>query len=109
LALAELASNQYEEEAAERVAHRLIETYNIDPVVIPDVSFYNCMNFANNALLKKLRDEYRAAHPDYEYYSKGARVYRYRGKRRKPKPGDIHAGQRRSGLASRLCHKPVYG
>jgi hypothetical protein len=67
LALAAAASTPFEAEAAERAARRLMETYKIDPVEIPDVSFYSRMNFADNALFKKLREEWRAAHPHYFY------------------------------------------
>ena len=56
---------------------------NIDPVAFPDGAFHNDMNFANSALLKKLRDEWRAAHPHYSYTtSKDGFVRRLR---RKPK------------------------
>jgi len=87
LALAAGASNRFEAEAAELAARRVMAAYNIDPVTIPDRSFYSHMNFANNALLKKLRDEWRAAHPNY-WYSKPDKygsVRRLRGKPRKRK------------------------
>ena len=59
LALAAAASNRHEAEAAELAARRLMEEYDINPIEIPDASFCNHMNFADNALLKKLRDEWR--------------------------------------------------
>jgi hypothetical protein len=62
LALAAAASNRHEAEAAELAARRLMEEYDIDPIDIPDASFYDHMNFADNAVLRKLRDEYRAPH-----------------------------------------------
>jgi hypothetical protein len=87
LALAAGASNRFEAEAAELAARRVMGAYNIDPVEFPDGSFYNSMNFANNALLKKLRKEWRAAHPHYSYKtSKDGRVRRLRGK---PKPTPV--------------------
>jgi hypothetical protein len=67
LALFAGASNPHEAKAAELAARRVMEACNIDPVVIPNGSFYSHMNFANNALLKQLRDEWRAAHPHYSY------------------------------------------
>ena len=67
LALAASASNPFEAKAAELAARRLIATCNIDPVQTPNESFYNHMNFADNALLKKLRDEWREQHPHYWY------------------------------------------
>ena len=83
LALAAGASNRHEAEAAEVAARKLMAAYEIDPVESPNGSFYNGMNFANNALLKKLRDEWRAAHPHYSYTtSKDGIVRRLR---RKPK------------------------
>ena len=63
-----------------------MEAYNIDPVLTPDRSLYNRMNFSGNALLKKLRDEWREAHPDYYYaIRKDGCTRRLRGKpRRRP-------------------------
>jgi hypothetical protein len=99
LALAASTSNPFEAEAAELAARRLMETQNIDPVTIPDVSLYNGMNFANNALLKKLRDEWRAAHPHYSYKTrKDGVTRRLRGKpkpvntKRKPTPVNMYEG-----------------
>jgi len=63
LATAAAASNENEAAAAEFAARRLMETFNIDPTDIPDQSLYNRMNFGNNELLKKLRAEWREAHP----------------------------------------------
>jgi hypothetical protein len=54
---------------------------NLDPTRIPDACFVNHANFADNALLKKLRDEYRAAHP-HKTSKKGIT----RRLRRNPKP-----------------------
>jgi hypothetical protein len=84
LALAASASNSFEAEAAERAARRLMETYNIDPVTTPNGSLYNRINFADNALLNKLREEWRTAHP--HYYYKTTKDGRTRRLRRKPKP-----------------------
>ena len=97
LALAAGASNRNEAKAAEVAARKLMEAYEIDPVVAPNGSFYNQMNFADNALLKKLRDEWRAAHPDYWYKtSKGGHVRRLRGKpkrkRATPDPVNLYEG-----------------
>jgi hypothetical protein len=64
LALAAAASNKHEAEAAELAARRVMETYNIDPTDIPDRSLYGRMHFSDNPLLKKLREEWREAHPD---------------------------------------------
>ena len=63
LALAASASNQFEAEAAELAARRLMEAYGIDPTDIPDRSLYSRINFAGNDLLAKLREEWRIAHP----------------------------------------------
>jgi predicted DNA-binding protein (UPF0251 family) len=63
LALAASASNSFETEAAEFAARRLMAVYNINPTDIPNVSLYSQMNFADNTLLRKLRDEWREAHP----------------------------------------------
>jgi hypothetical protein len=84
LALAGSASNNFEAEAAELAARRVMEAYNIDPVTTPNFSLYNYMNFADSALLKKLRDEWRAAHPQY-FYSKPDRKGTVRRLRRKPR------------------------
>jgi len=79
-----------EAEAAECAARRLIETRDIDPVEIPNVSFCGHHRFDDNALLKKLREEWRTAHPDYYYGKPDSRgsVRRLKRKRRpaKPKP-----------------------
>lgn len=61
LALFASASNQYEAEAAELAARRLIETRAVDPLRIPDYSLYSRVTFADNALLKRLREEALAA------------------------------------------------
>jgi hypothetical protein len=63
LALAASASNTFEAEAAELAARRMMVMYGIDPTDIPDHSLYSRANFADNALLKKLREEWREAHP----------------------------------------------
>lgn len=63
LALFAAASNSFEAVAAELAARRLLEVHQIDPTIIPNASLYNRMNFADNALLKKLRDEWREQHP----------------------------------------------
>lgn len=63
LALAASASNQFEAEAAELAARRLMETYQIDPTDIPNGSLYSRINFADNLLLAKLRNEWREQHP----------------------------------------------
>jgi hypothetical protein len=79
LALAAAASNVFEAEAAERAARRLMRTLNIDPVLISDRSLYDHGNFAENALLKKLRAEWREQHPRYFYKtSKDGSVRRLR-------------------------------
>lgn len=66
LALAAKASNPHEAEAAELAARRMITAYNIDPTDIPDISLYSHHNFRDNELLKKLRQEWREAHPPAE-------------------------------------------
>jgi hypothetical protein len=86
LALAAAAATAGEAEAAERAARRLMAKHKIDPVEMPDRSIVSKMNFADSALLKKLREEWRAAHPDYEYYTKGGIVRRYKHKPRQRKP-----------------------
>ena len=63
LALAASASNEFEAEAAERAARRLMATYNIDPTDMPDRSLYGRVHFNDNALLKRLREEWRVQHP----------------------------------------------
>jgi hypothetical protein len=63
LALAASASTQFEAEAAELAARRMMAAYNIDPTDIPDHSLYSRTNFADNELLKRLREEWREAHP----------------------------------------------
>jgi DNA-binding CsgD family transcriptional regulator len=63
LALAAAASNPFEVAAAERAVRRLVVTCKLDPTRIPDQSFVSDINFADNALLQKLRDEYRELHP----------------------------------------------
>jgi hypothetical protein len=85
LALFASASNAHEAKAAELAARRVMEACNIDPVVIPDRAFTSHMNFADNALLNTLREEWREAHPDY-WYSKPdsyGHVRRLRGKPRR--------------------------
>jgi hypothetical protein len=97
LALAGSALNSHETEAAELAARRWMEMHNIDPVLISDQSFYNHMNFADNALLKKLRDEWREQHPNYAYRtSKDGIVRRLRrprrAKRAAPDPVKLYEG-----------------
>jgi hypothetical protein len=76
LALFASASNLNEADAAEQAARRLLAQYNIDPTERRlEASLYNGYMFTDNALLKKLRDEWweqmrkrnaewRAQHPD---------------------------------------------
>src|SRR5262245_52911595 len=82
LALFAGASNRHEAEAAERAARKLMAAYEIDPVTAPDRAFTSHMNFADNALLKKLREEWRAAHPEYLYKKTNYGFARRRGKPR---------------------------
>lgn len=63
LALAASASNVFEAEAAELAVRRLMIAHNIDPTDIPNQSLYNRTTFTDNALLKKLREEWRELHP----------------------------------------------
>src|SRR5262245_6527150 len=63
LALAASASNPFEAEAAERVARRLVDNGSIDPTRVPNDSCYSRLNFIDNELLKKLRDEHLERHP----------------------------------------------
>jgi hypothetical protein len=88
------ASNTHEAEAAELAARRLMAACSIDPIDFPTKSLYNRMNFADSVLLKKLRDEWLAAHPAYYYGvldSWGARRrLKHKPRPRKPKPVDHH-------------------
>jgi DNA-binding CsgD family transcriptional regulator len=54
------ASTLGEAEAAEAAARRLMETYKINPLKIPDKSVYDFTDFSDNALLLRLRQEYMA-------------------------------------------------
>lgn len=63
LALAASASNLFEMEAAELAARRLVLTCKLDPTRIPNISLYSHLDFADNVLLQKLRDEWREQHP----------------------------------------------
>jgi hypothetical protein len=63
LALAASASNPFEAKAAEAAVRRLVESGLVDPTRVPDESFVAYISFVDNAPLKTLRDEYRAAHP----------------------------------------------
>jgi hypothetical protein len=79
------ASNEHEVAAAELAARRIMESCNIDPVDFPTGSLYGCMGFADNALLKKLREEWREAHPDY-WYGKADKSGTAKRLRHKPRP-----------------------
>ena len=74
-----------EAEAAECAARRLIETRDIDPVEIPNVSFRGQHRFDDNALLTKLRDQWRMEHPNY-HYGKPNSMDSVRRLKRKPRP-----------------------
>lgn len=64
LALAASVSNPFEAAAAESAVRRIMESRNIDPTRVPNQSFVSRhINFANNTLLQKLREEFRALHP----------------------------------------------
>jgi hypothetical protein len=52
------ASTPGEAEAAEAAARRLMEVHQIDPTKLTDKSLYDHTNFADNALLRKLREEH---------------------------------------------------
>jgi hypothetical protein len=94
LAVFARASNAHEVEAAELAARRLMEAHNIDPVTVPNWSMYDHQRFADNALLKKLRDEWLGVHPTYYYgvmSSFGSRRrLKHKPRPRKPKPVDHH-------------------
>jgi hypothetical protein len=60
LALYADAADRFEAEAAEAAARRLMAAYGIDPLRMPDASLYSRDNFADNALLARLRTERRA-------------------------------------------------
>ena len=79
------ASNEHEAAAAELAARRIMESCNIDPVDFPTGSLYGRMGFADNALLKKLREEWREAHPDY-WYGKADKFGTAKRLRHKPRP-----------------------
>ena len=84
LALYARAATPHEAEAAELAVRRLVVGLKLDPICIPNQSFVSDINLADNALLQKLRDEWRAAHPDYYYKTyKDGHVRRLR---RKPRP-----------------------
>lgn len=94
LTLAVRTANPNEARAAELAARRLMAAYNIDPMIIPDRSILDGTNFADTALLKTLREEWRATHPDF-YYSKpdsqgSVRRLRHKPRPRKPKPENVH-------------------
>jgi hypothetical protein len=57
-------TNPQEAAVAEHMARRLMAAYNIDPLHLCDGSLYSHQNFADNAPLKKLRDEWRLR-PEY--------------------------------------------
>jgi hypothetical protein len=84
------AANPHEAAAAERAARKFMTQHAIDPVTIPDRALTSHLNFAANPLLTKLREEWRAQHPDYHYTSRGGFVRRLKHKPRprKPRPGD---------------------
>ena len=84
LALFAGASTLHEAEAAELGARRVMQACDIDPVVVCNSSLYDYTDFGDNALLKKLRDEWRETHPNYWYktYKDGST----RRLRRKPRP-----------------------
>jgi hypothetical protein len=63
LVLATRAANPFEAAAAERAARRMVTTGSIDPTRCPDMSFDDDTNFADNVLLRKLREEWRTQHP----------------------------------------------
>ena len=85
LALYARAATPHEAEAAELAVRRLVVSLKLDPIRIPNQSFVSHVNFADNALLQKLRDEWRAAHPDY-FYGKPSKDGSSRRLRRKPRP-----------------------
>lgn len=71
LRLAAMASTPGEAKAAERRARELMEKHRIDPVKLTNHSLYDTGDFADNALLKKLREEYLAAHPSGRQSGRG--------------------------------------
>jgi hypothetical protein len=54
------AGNRFEAEATEAAARRLMTVYGIDALRMTDKSLYSHHNFADNALLAKLRTEQRS-------------------------------------------------
>jgi hypothetical protein len=86
LALAAGASNPHEAKAAELAVRRLVKGLNLDPTRLPDFSYVAHINFANNPLLQKLRDEYRAAHPHEFKIANDGTVRRVKAKRTSTKP-----------------------
>lgn len=86
LALAAAASNQHEKAAAEQAARRVMDAHDIDPVLIPNGSLYSRINFADNAVLKKLREEWQEAHPDRVYKVDRSGITRWANRPKAPKP-----------------------
>lgn len=125
LALAASASNQYEAEAAELGARRLMHSCNIDPTRVPDTSFLDDGNFAGNLLLRKLRQEWRQQHPPppppppaeekqrhYRIPNGSSVPFNIRGFRKTDKRNKKHKQRRRSGgdnsVAAAMIRKWVY-
>jgi hypothetical protein len=93
LELVARATIPHEAEAAELAARRIMLAYSIDPVLVPNGSFYDRTSFADNPLLAKLREEWRAGHPEKLYYSRGGivRERKTKPRKRKVEPVDVHA------------------
>jgi hypothetical protein len=79
LRMAERGATAAERATAEATASRLMAEYKIDPVALCNGSLYDRESFADNALLKKLREEFRATDPRQLHLAK--RRQRYREKR----------------------------
>jgi hypothetical protein len=78
--------------AAEAAARRLMVEHDIDPIPLPTISLYDRTDFSDNALLIKLRDEWRAAHPDYLYKAdRDGHLWRVNTKRKPARPDPTSA------------------
>jgi hypothetical protein len=92
LALAAGASNPHEAKAAELAVRRLVKTRDLDPTRVPDQSFVSKVSFTDNALLQKLRDEYREQHPHKRKGSKPKAAKPSKGKPAAPDPVSMYEG-----------------
>jgi hypothetical protein len=93
LRMASAATSLGEAQAAEAAARRVMESAGLNPLTVPDHSVYDTTNFADNALLLKLREE--RCNQDLQNPKRRKRGPKQQGVKQKVDPADYDVIRRK--------------